>query len=89
MLNERRRGYQGADWHEDLAVARDDIIAELDRLSEYAPAAKILDIGRLKRLVETWPRTGWEREEIIADYRTALLYAISAGRFLRKASGAN
>ena len=40
-------------------------------------------------LVENWPTSGWERNDIIRRYRLALLRGISAGHFLRKASGAN
>jgi asparagine synthase (glutamine-hydrolysing) len=89
VLNERKRGYQGADWHEGLTAARTEVAAELDRLAACAPAAKLLDIDRLKRLVENWPTSGWERDEVIESYRLALLRGIAAGHFLRKASGAN
>ena len=89
VLNERKRGYQAADWYEGLTAARGDIAAELDRLADCAPAAKLLDIDRMKRLVENWPASGWERPDVIRPYRLALLRGIAAGHFLRKASGAN
>ena len=89
VLNQRKRGYQAADWHEDLTAARASISAELHRLSTCAPAASVLDIDRLRRLIENWPTSGWEREEVIDHYRVALLRGLSAGHFLRKASGAN
>ena len=89
VLNEQKKGYQAADWHEGLTAARADVAAELDRLSACPPAAKTLDIERMKRLVENWPTTGWERNEVMQPYRVALLRGISAGHFLRKASGAN
>ena len=75
VLNERRKGYQAADWHEGLTAARADITAELDRLAVFSPAAKLLDIERMKRLVENWPASGWER-----DGRDT---AISPGAFTR------
>lgn len=89
VLNERKRGYQAADWHEGLNAARADIAAELDRLAACAPAAKALDIEKLKRLVENWPSGGWERDDVLEPYRLALLRGIATGHFLRKASGAN
>ena len=89
MLNERRKGYQAADWREGLTAARAEVAAELDRLAACAPAAKALDIDRMGRLVKNWRTVGWERDEIIEPYRLALLRGISAGHFLRKASGAN
>ena len=89
VLNEWKDGYQAADWHEGLTAARAEVAAELDRLSASAPATSALDIDRMKRLVENWPTSGWDDNEVIEHYRTALLRGISAGYFLRKASGAN
>lgn len=89
VLNQRKKGYQAVDWHEGLTAARAEVAAELERLSACAPAAKTLDIERMKRLVENWPTTGWERDEVMQPYRLALLRGISAGHFLRKATGAN
>ncbi len=89
VLNEQKKGHQAADWHEGVTAARAEIAAELDRLAACAPAAKTLDIERLKRLVEKWPTSGWERDDVIQAYRLALLRGVSAGHFLRKASGAN
>ena len=89
VLDEERKGYQAADWHEGLTAARVEVGAELDRLADFAPAAKTLDIGRMKRLVENMPTSGWERQDIRQAYRLALLRGLSAGHFLRKASGSN
>jgi asparagine synthase (glutamine-hydrolysing) len=89
VLREPRSGYQAVDWHEGLTETRSDIAAELECLTACAPAAKALDIARMKRLVENWPTSGWERDAVIEPYRLALLRGIAAGHFLRKALGAN
>jgi asparagine synthase (glutamine-hydrolysing) len=89
VLNERRMGLQAVDWHEGLTAARSEVAAEVDRLAACAPAAKVLDVEKMKRLIENWPTSGWEREEIEDRYRFALLRGISAGHFLRKTMGAN
>lgn len=89
VLNEQKRGYQAADWHDGLTAARADVAAELERIAACAPAAKALDIERMKRLVENWPTSGWERDDVINSYSLALVRGIAAGHFLRKASGAN
>jgi asparagine synthase (glutamine-hydrolysing) len=89
VLNEQKKGYQAVDWHEGLTAARAEIAAEVDRLAACAPAAKTLDIERMKRLIDNLPTSGWERQDVIEPYRLALLRGISAGHFLRKASGAN
>lgn len=89
VLNERKKGYQAVDWHEAATAARPEIAAELERLAACAPAAKALDIERMKRLVENWPTSGWEHESVMRPYRLALLRGIAVGHFLRKASGSN
>lgn len=89
VINERKRGYQAADWYEGLAAARTEVSAELERLTDFAPASRTLDVARMKRLVENMPSAGWERQDVRQRYRVGLLRGISAGHFLRKASGAN
>jgi len=59
------------------------------RLSECAPAARMLDVDRMKALQANWPTGGWERDEVMQPYRLALLRGISAGHFLHKATGGN
>lgn len=89
VLNEPRRGLQAVDWHEGLTAARAQILEEIARLEQTAPAARALDLKRLRQLAENWPAQGWDQEEIIQRYRLALLRGISSGHFLRRASGGN
>ncbi len=89
VLDEPRKGLQAADWHEGLTAVRDRVADELGRLDACAPAAKALDLPRLRRLVENWPAGGWERDEVMVPYRLALLRAISSGHFLRRVTGGN
>ena len=89
VLQERRKGLQAIDWHERLTAARAGVAAEIDRLESCGPAATALDLPRLRKLAENWPTSGWERDTVMHQYRLALLRGISAGHFLRKATGAN
>jgi asparagine synthase (glutamine-hydrolysing) len=89
VLSQRQRGLQAVDWHEGLSAARSQIVEEISRLEQTAPAIRALDLARLRRLTESWPSQGWEREEIVDQYRLALLRGISCGHFLRRASGGN
>src|SRR5207302_10730224 len=47
VLEKRRSGMDGADWHERLTAARAQVAEELDRLAECPPAARALDLPRL------------------------------------------
>jgi asparagine synthase (glutamine-hydrolysing) len=90
VLNERRKGYQGADWHEGLAAARPSLADEVDAIAACAPAAEALDTERMHRLIADWPEEGrWHERAVRSQYRAALLRGISAGRFIRQATGAN
>jgi asparagine synthase (glutamine-hydrolysing) len=87
VLWKKSYGEQAADWHESIFAARGQIVAELDRLDACPPAARVLDLPRLHRLVESWPAEGWQRGEGSFAYRYTLPRAISAGHFLYQASG--
>ena len=89
VLEERRRGRQAADWHEQLTGARDRVADELQRLQACEPAARVIDLPRLLRLVEDWPADGWDEESTYYQYRMVLLRALSAGHFARRVTGAN
>jgi asparagine synthase (glutamine-hydrolysing) len=89
ILDEKKKGYQGADWHEALTAAREEVAGDLDRLGEIAATAETLDLAGMKRLVERWPSGSWHSPRITRDYRLKLLRGLSVGHFLRKASGSN
>jgi asparagine synthase (glutamine-hydrolysing) len=89
VLEEPRKGLQAADWHEQLTAVRDRVGTELDRFDACPAATKVLDLPRLRGLVKNWPPSGWESDDVCTPYRLALLRGISAGHFLRKATGAN
>jgi asparagine synthase (glutamine-hydrolysing) len=89
ILDETRKGYQAADWHEGLSAARGDLQEELARIAALPEAEGLIDSGRLRRLGEDWPESDWNRGAHQARYRLALLRGVSGGHFLRKASGSN
>ena len=89
VLQASSRGLQAIDWHESLTRSRPRLGDEIERLAACGPAARSLDIDRLRGLVGNWPSDGWERPDRIRSYRAALLRGISVGHFLRRASGSN
>ena len=74
-------GYTELDWWEPKY--------ELDQLEACVLAARALDLSRLRMLVEKWPASGWERDEVTLLYRYALLRALSVGHFLRRTTTSN
>jgi asparagine synthase (glutamine-hydrolysing) len=89
VVGERRKGLQAADWHEGLARARADVVEELERIARLPAIEGELDVARLQRLVSDWPSDGWDKPAQLDRYRLALLRGLSAGHFMRKASGSN
>jgi asparagine synthase (glutamine-hydrolysing) len=92
VLDNRLRGYQAADWHEWLTKARPDVNDEIARIEMFEPTAELIDLNRLRSLVDNWPQPGskeWNDADAIADYRCCLLRSISAASFMRQAAGSN
>jgi asparagine synthase (glutamine-hydrolysing) len=89
IVNERRKGYQAADWHEGLVAGREELGGELDRIEACSDAGSALDHAAMRRLAETMPDGGWHNPATTQKYRLALLRGVSAGHFIRKAAGSN
>jgi asparagine synthase (glutamine-hydrolysing) len=84
VLAAPRRGLQAADWHEGLTADRARLGREVARIEACPAAARVLDLPRMRRLLETWPEGGWDRWPVTEAYRGALLHAVSAGHFIRR-----
>ncbi|MEP7004356.1 MAG: asparagine synthase-related protein [Sphingomonas bacterium] len=82
VLDEHRRGYQGAGWHEGLTKRRSHLLDEVAAIARCPEVTAILDMPRLHALVAEWP-TSWEDPATESLYRARLLPAIAAGHFIR------
>jgi asparagine synthase (glutamine-hydrolysing) len=86
ILDQRRRGIQSADWPERFATARSEFAAEMSRLEASPLANRILDLPRLRRVIDTWPATTreWHGRAARDGVLVTLSQAFGAGRFLRQ-----
>ena len=82
VLAEKRKGYQGADWHEGLTADLAGVRALAGRITAHPVASDVIDTGRMGRLLENWPTGGWSDPAIMAQYRIALIRALSVGSFI-------
>lgn len=82
ILENRQRGLQAADWFERLTNSRAAIFDELALMENSDLAKRMLDVPRLRRLVEDWPQSG-ETPQVLHTYRNLLESALMMGRFLR------
>jgi asparagine synthase (glutamine-hydrolysing) len=85
VLDQKRKGYQAADWHEGMTADRKTIADLIDRIASSPLAASVIDVPSLRQWVRDWPQDGWEDPHIMARYRNALLGALSAGHFILSA----
>lgn len=86
LLDQKSKGYQAADWHEGLSAHRAQIEGLIEEIAGNHLACSLLDIEALRSWVRNWPSGGWERLDVMARYRNALLAALSAGHFILHAS---
>ena len=89
ILDETRKGYQSADWHEALTAARAQVREEITRASGAPEAAGLVDLASLRALESDWPEGGWHTAKSTTKYRFALLRGVSTAHFLRRATGRN
>lgn len=82
VLDERRKGYQGADWHEGLSGDRAGVTRLLDAMAADAAASRLIDVARLRRLAANWPSGRWDDPRVIGEYRIGLLKGLTAGHFV-------
>lgn len=85
----RVKGRQAPDFHEQMEKNRDELIAEVDRMAHSPLAARCLDLPRMRRLLENWPKGGWRDANTITEYRFALLRGIATGCFIMDVEGGN
>ena len=89
VLEERRKGYQAADWFENVQTSRASLLQEVRRLRNVDGVADVLDLDRLERLLESMPERDWTNPEAMRDYRLLVLRGVSVGHFMRKATRTN
>ncbi len=83
VLTNRLHGLQAADWHEKLDGRRGELACEIAALSQSSLVRRTIDLARLERAVNNWPKGGWHIPEIFIEYNLALMRGVAGGRFLR------
>lgn len=82
VLENKRRGLQFSDWFGSMRGAGSRIAEELARLESSALASEMVDLGRLRRLLERIQNARSDRLRDLVDFRYMLDQGITAGRFL-------
>lgn len=87
IVEETRKGLQGADGFEGFTRARGEAAEHVERIARIDGVDEILDIDRMRRLVADWPEGDWTSPLTQSRYRLALLRGLSAGLFLDSTLG--
>jgi asparagine synthase (glutamine-hydrolysing) len=77
-----KRGRQSADWYLDLQSVRGRMLQEVERLEASKQASHLLDLPRMRTLIENWPTTGYQDLDTKRTHHIALTRGFSVGRFL-------
>ena len=86
----RDYGQQFVDWRQRIGRSRDELLAELERMTSDADIAAVVDLPRLQKLLQELPAAGprYDAAEAL-PYQTALPLGMAAGRFIAYAKGRN
>lgn len=86
ILTERRSGVQSADWPERFRDEQAAFASEMTRLEASPLAGRVLDLPRLRRLIDAWPASTaeWHGRAARDGILVTLSQAFGAGRFLRQ-----
>jgi asparagine synthase (glutamine-hydrolysing) len=78
------RGAQLPDWLDLISAERARIKWELEAASEDPVCKEVIDIARLRRLVQDWPKsTAAADKSVINNYRAALLRTLLVSKYSR------
>jgi asparagine synthase (glutamine-hydrolysing) len=81
-LKRTRRGRQSADWHLSMGAVRDRMKLEVERLEGSPLASHMLDLARMRDLIQNWPTREFESLPVNRSHHIALTRGFSVGRFL-------
>ncbi len=81
-LSRTQRGNQAADWYVSMGAVRDRMAVEVDRLQGSPLASRMLDLPRMRSLIDNWPTGNFESPDVRRSHHIALTRGFSVGRFL-------
>jgi asparagine synthase (glutamine-hydrolysing) len=89
VLNKTKTGVQAADWYPRLTRERNSIMEELKRFAANAAVASIVDLQRLRGLVENWPDHEPAEYSLEKKQLLALPEALGAAYFIESVTRTN
>lgn len=85
VIDNRVRGYQGADWFAKLEPR--NVLEWIEEIAASSAAAEIVDLAALRRAVGRWDRIAQLPPFQLRQWGNRFTRALSVGAFLREAEG--
>jgi len=89
VLQERRDGRQGAEWFDWATRNRAWLTAELDGIDASALGREVIDVPRLRAILDDWPADANAAEPQYQRMMNILGRGVAIGSFIRWAEGSN
>jgi asparagine synthase (glutamine-hydrolysing) len=89
ILDEMRPGTQSPEWYQRMTAHRAELMAQSERLFGSALAARVIDLPRLRRLINAWAHDATPASRPSFAQAIAVDRALHVGRFIRWVEGAN
>jgi len=89
FIAEKRRGLQTPEWFATVTRNRDGMAAAIERIERSPLASRVVDVARMKALLDDWPKDAEAAKRHKQIYGHALSRGISIGGFLRWYEGGN
>jgi len=83
-IHRKQKGTQAADWYESLSRIRGELAEELDRQQRSPGARRLIDLDRLRKTIDDWPRTAQEAAQKDGIYDSAIARGMAVGSFIRR-----
>ena len=83
-LNRKQKGTQSADWYESLSRIHGELAAELTLQAQSPGARRLIDLDRLRSVLNSWPRTAQEAALKDGIYDSAIPRGLAVGYFIRR-----
>jgi asparagine synthase (glutamine-hydrolysing) len=83
-LDRKEKGTQAADWYESLSRIRGELSVELTLQTQSPGARRLIDLDRLRGILDHWPKTAQEAARKDSIYDSAISRGIAVGYFIRR-----
>ncbi len=89
IVESRARGVQNGDWFRIVTAHRPAMLADLERLRTKRLASRVVDLDRLRGLLDNWPRDVASAQSQRPQYLQMLTRGMEVARFLAWYEGGN